>query len=302
MKKILQRIDPYIRLGRYDKPIGGWLTFWPSAYGVALASTGGAFDPVIYGSVLAGSFIMRSAGCTINDLFDRALDKQVERTKSRPIASGELTVKQGLGFFAIQLTPFAVLGYLTGPNCPPVILASMFILTAYPLSKRYLPWPQAVLGLAMNICLVLFHVAITDNIPMYILPIYSGLWCWTMIYDSIYAYQDYKDDKKVGNKSTAISWENNYDSFCNVFAVGMAGSMFAGGYMAGMGPLYYPLMSLAVAHTTYTYKSLDTSSVKDCLRKFSMSHMTGFIMFLAFWLGKLSQGQKDQESVKVVGI
>lgn len=299
MRKFFQRIDPYLRLGRYDKPIGGWLVFWPSAYGVALASSGGAVEPILYGAVLASSFITRSAGCAANDLFDRKLDKNVERTKDRPIASGELTVKQGLAFFVSQMTPFAAMAYIAGPNTTWIVPASMFILAAYPLSKRLLPWPQSVLGVAMNINLVLYHALITDNIPLYILPIYSGLWCWTMIYDSIYAYQDYKDDKKVGNKSTAISWENRYDDFCNVLAVGMAGSMFAGGYMAGLGPLYYPFMSVAIAHTTYTYKSLDTNSVKDCWYKFSLSHTTGLIMFLAFLLGKLTQKQKDQESVKV---
>jgi 4-hydroxybenzoate polyprenyl transferase len=298
MKGLLKKLDPYYRLGRYDKPIGGWLVFWPSAYGIVLASPGTLMDPFIYGSVFASCFLLRSAHCAINDFWDRNLDKHVERTKTRPLASGELSVPQGLAFFTSQMVPIPIMWYLVGSNAAWVVPTTIPILTLYPLAKRFLPWPQTILGIAMNWNILLYHAILTNSVPLYIWPLYTGLWCWTMIYDSIYAFQDLKDDLKVGNNSTAVAWQEKYEKYCDAFAMGMGANMLLGGYLAGLGPMYYPMMGISVAHAMYTYKSLDTSSTKDCWNKFSMHQYTGILMFIAFILGKVKfDSNKDQEKV-----
>lgn len=299
MKNILNKLDPYYRLGRYDKPFGGWLVFWPAAYGVALASPSYLMDPLIYGSVFASSFMLRSAGCAINDFWDRNLDKHVERTKNRPITSGELSVTQGLTFFASQTLPLPIMWSIVGSNVSWVVPATIPFLTLYALAKRYLPWPQAILGLSMNWNVVLYYALLTNSVPLYILPIYSGLWCWTMIYDTIYAFMDFKDDVKVGNNSTAVAWQDKYEKYCDGFAAGMTASMMLGGFMAGMGPLYYPMMLISIGHGMYTYKSLDINNTKDCLRKFNMSHYTGILMFMAFLLGKVGTKSEEKEELKI---
>ena len=165
----------------------------------------------------------------------------------------------------------------------------------YPLAKRFTHWPQAVLGLAMNYGFIVNYLFLTENFDSFIWPVYAGCWCWTMVYDSIYAFQDAKDDKKIGVKSTALLWGNNYKQFFAVFTFGAAGMWTLGAYMAGLGLGFYPFMTLAVGHMVYQWNTLNILDAKDCWKKFSINYITGGLVFLSFVFGRLTQ--KSEKNV-----
>ena len=189
-----------------DKPIGTYLLIWPGYWSLALSSSSVLPDPVLLAKFGVGAFIMRGAGCTINDIWDRDIDKEVERTRERPLASGEVSLPGAVGFLAAQLT--AGLGILVSLNEPAIMLgaASVIPVTLYPLAKRYFSFPQMVLGLTFNWGAMLGWLADKGTIDWnIILPLYIGCATWTLGYDTIYAYQDKKDDKRIGLNSSALT-------------------------------------------------------------------------------------------------
>ncbi|KAI8078053.1 UbiA prenyltransferase family-domain-containing protein, partial [Gilbertella persicaria] len=203
------KIAPYAFLTRIDKPIGTWLLFWPCAWSISMASyhmDGSALDAAkmmaLFGT---GALIMRGAGCTINDLWDRDIDDKVERTKIRPITSGVIRPSQAIAFLGLQLS--AGLAVLTQLNMYSIALgaSSLSLVVTYPLMKRITYWPQTVLGLAFNWGALLGWSAMIGSLDLAVVgPLYVGGVCWTLVYDTIYAHQDKKDDVKVGVKSTAL--------------------------------------------------------------------------------------------------
>lgn len=296
MNQIVKYLNPYFRLGRFDKPIGGWLVFWPCSYASLLALDPGSIGPNIF-LTLTSSFMLRAAGCAANDMWDRNIDKQVERSKTRPIASGELSLIQGGVFCAANLIPLPIIWSLMGPNGMCLIYLTVPVIVLYPLAKRFVKWPQAVLGVSMNFGFAVNYLYLTDKFDPVILPMHAGLWCWTMIYDSIYAFQDFRDDKKIGNNSTAVAWNENYKEYCKYLTVGMASCYTLTGYMAGLGLLYYPVMALGVWKVKNQWTKVNINDPEDCSKKFKSNHNVGMIMFVALLLGKLSQ-KKIKEEVK----
>jgi 4-hydroxybenzoate polyprenyltransferase len=225
-----ESVKPYAQLARVDKPIGTWLLLWPCFWSTALASSS-AFadtssntavsatfnnlpDPSLLALFAAGAFVMRGAGCTLNDLWDREIDTQVPRTASRPLASGRVTVPQALVFLTAQLT--AGLGVLVSLphtwDCIQWGMASMPLVVAYPLMKRFFPYPQLVLGLTFNWGAFMGWVAVhggTNMLTDYysiILPLYGSGVTWTLVYDTIYAHQDKESDRVLGLQTTALSF------------------------------------------------------------------------------------------------
>ncbi|OYU14504.1 MAG: 4-hydroxybenzoate polyprenyltransferase [Alphaproteobacteria bacterium PA4] len=194
-------VQPYARLARLDRPAGSWLLFWPCAWGVALAD-GLVMDwPLILWFGL-GSIVMRAAGCVWNDIIDRDLDAQVERTRARPVASGAVSVKRAL-LFAILLSLIGLIVVLQlRPLAQGVAIASLGLVAAYPFMKRITWWPQAWLGLTFNWGALVGFVAITDPGPA-LAALYAGGIAWTLGYDTIYALQDIEDDALAGIKSSA---------------------------------------------------------------------------------------------------
>lgn len=192
---------PYWHLARADKQVGTMLLLWPCVWGTALAAPMGQFpDPVIMGKFALGAFIMRGAGCVINDLWDQDFDKHVERTKNRPLASGQISTKQALVFLSAQLS--TGLGVLLTFNHTTIVLgmASMPLVIIYPLMKRFTNWPQLVLGLAFNWGALVGWTAVTGEYSLqHMLPLYFSGVCWTLVYDTLYGYQDRKDDAKLGS-------------------------------------------------------------------------------------------------------
>src|SRR5882757_8181432 len=198
---------PYLRLSRLDRPIGSWLLLMPCWWSAALAA-GLAGDvrqlPVMLALFFAGAFVMRGAGCTWNDITDRDLDARVERTRSRPIPAGQVSVKQAFAFLVLQaliglavLLQFNRFAIMTG-------IASLIIVAVYPFMKRITWWPQAVLGLAFSWGALMGFAVTLGRIDLTAVVLYAGSIAWVIGYDTIYAHQDAEDDALIGIKSTAL--------------------------------------------------------------------------------------------------
>ncbi|SPO24635.1 related to COQ2 -para-hydroxybenzoate--polyprenyltransferase [Ustilago trichophora] len=221
-------IKPYLALTRIDKPIGTWLLYWPCAWSIVLAShtLGLAFTTPLFYTMLfgVGAIVMRGAGCTINDMWDVKMDRMVERTKTRPLASGDITQFQALCFLGIQLS--IGLAVLVNLNLYSIALgaSSLGVVVLYPLMKRITYWPQLVLGFAFNWGAMLGWSAVAGTVDWsVVLPLYAGSIFWTLVYDTIYAHQDKTDDVHAGVKSTALLFGEKTRPVLSAFSAGTIG-------------------------------------------------------------------------------
>ncbi|KAG0253500.1 Para-hydroxybenzoate--polyprenyltransferase, mitochondrial precursor (PHB:polyprenyltransferase) [Mortierella polycephala] len=285
LDRMPKSIQPYLYLTRIDKPIGTWLLFWPCAWGITMASYGAhlPWTSTLYtiGLFGTGAVIMRGAGCTINDLWDRNIDKKVERTKVRPLASGAVTPTQAVAFLGLQLG--AGLAVLTQLNVYSILLgaSSLSLVATYPAMKRITYWPQVVLGMAFNWGALLGSSAMLGaaNWPV-ALPLYASGVCWTLVYDTIYAHQDKKDDIKIGVKSTALRFGERTPEYLAAFSTGMVSMLALAGYMNDQGPLFYALsVGGAAAHLAWQLKTVDYEKPADCWSKFASNKWTGALVF-----------------------
>ncbi|XP_031374259.1 4-hydroxybenzoate polyprenyltransferase, mitochondrial [Punica granatum] len=280
---------PYAHLARLDKPIGTWLLAWPCMWSITLAGSPGSLPDfnmlTLFG---CGALLLRGAGCTINDLLDRDIDIKVERTKSRPVASGVLTPFQGLCFLGFQL--LLGLGILLQLNNYSRILgaSSLLLVFSYPLMKRFTFWPQAYLGLTFNWGALLGWAAIKGSLePSAVLPLYLSGVCWTLVYDTIYAHQDKEDDLKVGVKSTALRFGNFTKKWISGFGVACISSLALSGYNADIGLPYYAFLAAASGQLAWQILTVDLSSRADCNRKFVSNKWFGALIFSGILLGRL---------------
>jgi 4-hydroxybenzoate polyprenyltransferase len=276
---------PYTRLMRLDRPIGAYLLFIPGLWGALLAGLSHA--DVSLGRVawvvlllFFGSFIMRGAGCVINDMWDRNLDRQVERTRGRPLASGAVSMRQAAIFLSLLLAlgltvllQMKPLGILLG-------LISMVPVVLYPLAKRVTNYPQAVLGLTFNFGALIGWAAISEQFEWPMVMLYVGCMAWTFGYDTIYAHQDKADDAIVGVRSTALTFGDSSKRVIGVsylLASGLwGGTLFLIGYNAGIFIVFAGLLFAAVRmFFRMTLTNLDDPA--DSLRTFKGEQWTGWI-------------------------
>jgi 4-hydroxybenzoate polyprenyl transferase, proteobacterial len=201
MQTSLSTLYPYLRLSRLHQRTGIYLVFFPALWGLTVAYQG--FPPlraiIIF---MVGAVLVRGAGCTVNDLLDRNFDPHVQRTKGRPLASGALTVKQGVLWLGLQLLGAASLLLLLNDLVFKLSLMAVGLLSVYPLLKRVTYWPQLFLGFAMNFSMLMAYASVHQTVSLEIILLYLGSICWTLGYDTIYAYQDKKDDELIGVKSS----------------------------------------------------------------------------------------------------
>ena len=278
---------PYLRLARFDRPIGSWLLLMPCWWSAALAA-GVAHDvsqlPLVIALFFIGAFVMRGAGCTWNDITDRDLDAKVERTRSRPLPAGQVSVKQALGFLVLlaliglavllQFNRFAV---ITG-------IASLLIVAIYPFMKRITWWPQVVLGLAFSWGALMGFAVILGRIDLTALVLYAGSIAWVIGYDTIYAHQDAEDDALIGVKSTARLFGARTHLALTVFyslAVVLIGLALALG--AARWPAWIGLVAFA-AHLGWQIRRLDISDPALCLRIFKSNRDAGLLLFAGLLL------------------
>jgi 4-hydroxybenzoate polyprenyltransferase len=272
---------PYLRLARLDRPIGSWLLLIPCWWSVGLAGMQAARFPSLWHIVLffIGAFAMRGAGCTWNDLVDRDLDRRVERTRSRPIPSGQVTVAQATGFMVAQaliglavLLQFNRFTVLCG-------FASLLVVVAYPFMKRITYWPQIVLGLAFSWGALMGWPAAFGRLDWPALVLYAGSISWVIGYDTIYAHQDREDDLLIGIKSTALLFAENTRPMLASFYAGAVVLIGAAGVMAGGGWIFLVGLAAFAAHLAWQVSRLDIDDSAHCLRLFKSNRDAGLILF-----------------------
>jgi len=300
--KLPSDVQPYLRLARLDRPIGTWLLFWPCGWSICMASTSGHLpDLSLLATFAVGAFVMRGAGCTINDMWDRSIDTKVERTRDRPIASGQVSMFDALTFLALQLgTGLFILLQL---NWYSVLLgaASLSLVTTYPLMKRFTYYPQFVLGLTFNWGALLGWSAAVGSCDWSVcLPLYAAGVSWTMIYDTIYAHQDKYDDVIVGVKSTAIKFGDQTDVCLYCFATTMLGCLGYCGWATGQTWPYYVSLVGVGAHLAHQITTLDVNNQEDCARKFVSNRWVGFGVFGGIFLGSLVKEDTVESVVEAV--
>ena len=287
----MNQINLFIELTRLKRPIGFMLLFWPCLWGLTLVYDfqSNLFNYFFYSALfLSGSVLMRSAGCVVNDIADKNFDKKVERTKKRPIASGKVSVKLASAY-AMILCGIAFL-VLINFNKFTILMAliSMPLAFAYPLMKRITYWPQLFLGITFNYGLVLAWISIANEISIIPIIFYLGAIFWTLGYDTIYGFQDIKDDEIIGVKSTSIKFKNDPKKFLFISYCIFIISLLLIGVLMSFKSFYFIFMILPILHLlVFQIKKLNTNLPYDCLNRFKSNNFLGLIIFINILIGKL---------------
>lgn len=273
---------PYLRLARFDRPIGAWLLLFPAWWSQTLAevSLGLPYPNLWYLALfLLGAFVMRGAGCTYNDIVDREYDARVARTAARPIPSGQVTVTQAWLFLAVLCT--AGLLVLVQFNWFTIVLgaSSLLLIAIYPFMKRITFWPQFVLGLTFKWGALVGWAAITGSLSLAAIILYAGSVLWTVGYDTIYAHQDTEDDALVGLKSTALRFGAATPRWLVLFYTGALVLWGAAGLLAGAHAAFAVALGLAAAQMAWQVVTLDTSNAGNCLARFKSNRLVGWLLF-----------------------
>jgi len=287
----MEKINHFIELTRLKKPIGFMLLFWPCLWGLTIAFdfSNNTYTFFKYCFLfLCGSVLMRSAGCIVNDIVDKDFDSKVERTKSRPIASGKISVRLGIVYSTILC--LIALIVLLQFNTLTIILAmcSMPLAFAYPFMKRITYWPQLFLGITFNYGIVLGWTSVNESLNFAIIILYIGAIFWTLGYDTIYGFQDIKDDEIIGVKSTSIKFKYNaklFLSFC--YSIFILCLLIVGNYM-NLNYLFFVFLIFPILHLIFVQiNKFDKLDGNICLKIFKSNNLFGFIVFLNLLLGKI---------------
>ncbi|XP_057375065.1 4-hydroxybenzoate polyprenyltransferase, mitochondrial-like [Daphnia carinata] len=286
-----KEMQPYLRLMRIDRPIGTWLLFWPCGWSVTLAAPAGNFPDIgMLSLMLAGSIVMRGAGCTINDMWDKKIDQQVERTKDRPLASNQIKALNAWVFLGTQLSVGLLI--LLQLNWYSILLgaSSLALVVSYPLMKRVTYWPQLVLGLTFNWGALLGYSAIKGYCDWSVcLPLYAAGVAWTLVYDTIYAHQDKYDDAVVGVKSTALRFGESTTKWLTGFSLITATGFTIAGINANQSWPYYMAVLATSAHLIYQISTVKINDRESCAKLFKSNRDIGAILFLGCILGTWCQ-------------
>ena len=287
----MNQLNLFIELTRIKRPIGYMLLFWPCSWGLTIGFDFSKELKIYFFYLflfLLGSILMRSAGCIVNDIVDRKFDKQVFRTKNRPIASGDVTVQRGLLYVVILcLLAFIILmnfNYIT------IFLAlgSMPLAFTYPFMKRFTYWPQLFLGITFNYGLILGWFSTNNELSIIPLIFYLGAIFWTLVYDTIYGFQDIKDDEIIGLKSTSIKFKNNPYKFLKLCYLVFLTNLLIVGFFLGLNKLYYLLFVLIFLQMFYfQLKKLDVKVPKQCLDVFKSNNFLGLLVLFSLIIGKI---------------
>jgi 4-hydroxybenzoate polyprenyltransferase len=287
----MNQINLFIDLTRVKKPIGFMLLFWPCAWGLTVAYDfeGEKITYLFYLFLfLSGAVLMRSAGCIINDIADKEYDKRVSRTKNRPIAKGKVSIKRGF-FYSTFLCLIALVVLLQFNNFTILLaLGSMPLAFTYPLMKRYTYWPQLFLGITFNYGLILGWTSITNEINLIPIIFYFGAIFWTLGFDTIYGFQDIKDDEIIGLKSTSIKFKHNSKLFISLCYLIFSIILILVGWFLKYN-IYYFMLQIIISFQLFYYQvyKLNIKNSKLCLNIFKSNNILGFLVFLNLIIGKL---------------
>ena len=287
----MKQLNLLIELTRINKPIGFMLLFWPCAWGLTIAYDFEK-DLNLYFFYLIlfflGSVFMRSAGCIVNDIFDKDFDKKVLRTRNRPIASGKISIKIAILYSCI-LCFFAFL-VLINFNYFTIFLAlgSMPLAFSYPLMKRLTYWPQLFLGITFNYGLILGWTSINSQIDLSPLFLYLGAIFWTLGYDTIYGYQDIKDDEIIGLKSTSIKFKNKAKQFLLFSYFVLILMLIMTGFLMKFNNYYFVFLLIPFFHLFfYQMKIFNLKKPENCLKAFKSNNLFGLLIYLNLVIGKI---------------
>lgn len=278
---------PYALLMRLDRPIGSWLLFLPGLWAFAMAAPSwgrGLWLTALFG---LGAVLMRGAGCVVNDLWDRDLDRKVERTAGRPLASGAIRPKQALAFLlGVLLVSLLILLQL---NLAAIILGllSLVPVALYPLAKRVTDYPQAVLGVVFSWAAPMGYATVTGGLDAAALALWAAGFFWILGYDTIYAHQDREDDALVGIRSTALRFGERTRPFLTACYAVTVALLALSGWLAGLSWWFLPALLLPAALLARQVVALDIRDPGLCLRLFKANREVGLAIALAFLIGRL---------------
>ena len=286
----MNQVKLFVNLIRLKKPIGFMLLFWPCAWGLTLAydfskNLNNYFFYLIL--FFLGAVLMRSAGCIVNDILDKEFDAKVFRTKDRPIASGKISIKLAIIYSLILC--FLALLILLNFNLFTIILAlgSMPLAFAYPLMKRFTYWPQLFLGITFNYGLILGWTAIKGEISIVPVLFYIGAIFWTLGYDTVYGYQDIKDDEIIGLKSTSIKFKNNAKQFLLICYSLVYVFFLAAGFNMNFSYIYFVISIIPFFHLFFfQIKKFNSNNSSSCLKIFKSNNLFGLIIFFNILIAK----------------
>ena len=286
----MHQLKIFIELTRLNKPIGFMLLFWPCAWGLAYAySKELNNDLFIYYLILffLGSVLMRSAGCIFNDIIDKDFDKQVERTKKRPIACGKISVIQSFVYVIILclLSLLVLLEFNFLTIC--LGLGSMFLAFSYPFMKRITYWPQLFLGITFNWGLIMAWTSMVNNISLEVMILYISAIFWTLGYDTIYGTQDISDDEIIGLKSTAIKFKNNikkFVTFSYLITISTLIFVFYDDFNFNFSTFFILLFIASLIYQIFYFK---VQNPLTCLKAFKLNNYSGLFLFLGIYLGNI---------------
>lgn len=282
-----QAMRPYARLARLERPIGWWLLMWPCWWSSVLAtSTAGDILPNFWHLFLfmMGAIAMRGAGCVYNDIVDRDLDAHVERTRLRPIPSGQVSVQNAI-LFMVGLSFLGLIVLLQFNNFTIALgMASLAIIATYPFMKRIMDWPQFVLGMAFSWGAFLGWAAIYGQLNSPVFFLYGAGISWTLFYDTIYAYQDHEDDAIVGIRSTARLFASHNKIWLASFSI-LSILFFALAFvMANCGFIAFLGLAIGSLHFAWQIFTLDTSRTENCLIRFRSNRNFGWVIFFGLMI------------------
>lgn len=297
-----KKLAAYARLGRYGSQTGTKLLFWPCAWGLALGVPSPFMLPALAGGMAVfyfGAFNLRSMGCAVNDYFDRDFDRKVERCKARPLASGELDSADAAKFFAAHgvggLATLSMLGSVAVSQSLLIFPLAM----AYPLAKRYTNYAQVVLGCCFNIGVFIgFAQATGLGALLPLLPFYAGGVLWTVIYDTVYALQDRKDDSKLGLKGLALHWGTRTKTYVRRANLGMLLSFLGGGLVFDLNLLFSLGMVANYLATNSAISSINMRKPEDFMQFFNQNSKVGMLIFLLILVGRLGSDSALQTAPK----
>ena len=288
----MKQLNLFIELIRLKKPIGFLLLFWPCAWGLTLAYdfSNDLNNYFFYLSLFfLGSVLMRSAGCIVNDISDKEFDKKVERTKSRPIAANKVSVKLAI-FYTVILCSLAFLVLINFNNLTIILaLGSMPLAFTYPLMKRFTHWPQLFLGITFNYGLILGWTSVTSEVSIAPIILYLGAIFWTLGYDTIYVFQDIKDDEIIGVKSTSIKFKNNPKKFLLICYSILILSILITGLLMNFNLLFFISLIMPILYLfLYQIQKFNSEDKENCLRIFRSNNLFGVLVLINIFIGKIN--------------
>jgi len=281
------RWQPFALLARADRPIGFWLLFLPGLWSITLAARDVATGVWLVALFLAGSVVMRAAGCVVNDMWDRDLDRLVSRTAGRPLASGALRLRQAAWFLAALLAAGLVILLQLNGLAQALGVGSLVLVALYPLAKRVTWWPQLMLGLTFGWGAPMGFAAASGTLTIAAGLLYGAAIVWILGYDTIYAHQDREDDALVGVRSTARLFASRSRPFIGACYAATVALLLAAGAMAGLGWGFFAAMTLPAGLLAWQVVRLDVDDPAGCLRLFKANREVGLAVGLALVLGRL---------------